>query len=320
LDKRFWRIYIGRLNRIRRHRKVKKNISYWVILVGITGYIFPITILQAQKKPDKAILSLIQAEKAFETDLSLRGQRLAYLNVLAEKSLVFRPEVTNGPAYYQKNTHFQGNLSWDPAWVEVSKDGYFGYSTGPYRNVLSDSTQFGDYVSIWIKEPYKTKWKLFVDGGTTHPKPSSSPVQVSYPSIVTQIYPSIYPGILEQSKDILLTTDILFATLMSTRTTVQAYEDYLTQDARFLEDGQNPVKGRDSVLQTLGSRKGYLVFRPAASFVGYSNDLGFTHGTGDFVDINRRTHHDKKFSYLRIWRLGNDGLWRIALELRMKKD
>lgn len=291
--------------------------SVWMAL----GILVPSKLVWAQKaKPDKAISTLIQAEKAFEQDLALRGPRLAYLNVLSQNSLVFRPGVTGGIEFYQKNKNLSGSLSWDPTYVEVSKDGYLGFTTGPYRYTKTeDSTIFGDYVSIWIKEPYKTKWKLFVDGGTIHPKPTI-PSPLTYPSIITQIYPSIYPGIIEQSKDVLLTTDILFATLMSTRTTVQAYEDYLTPDARLLEDGQSPVKGRDSVLMNLASHKGYLVFRPSASFVGYSNDLGFTHGTGDFVDMNRKTHKDKKFSYLRIWRLGSDGLWRIALELRVKKD
>lgn len=273
-----------------------------------------------KSKPDKAILSLLEAEKAFEQDIALRGQRAAYLNILTSNSLVFRPGVTGGLSYYQKNKISSGTLTWDPAWVEVSKDGYMGYTTGPYRYSTNDSISYGDYVSIWIKEPFKTKWKLFVDGGSSHPKPSNLNPSLSYSSFTTQAYPNIYPGIIEQSKDILLTTDVLFATLMSTRAPAEAYEDYLTPDARFLDDGQYPIKGKDSVLMNLASHKGYLVFRPAASFVGYSNDLGFTHGTGDFVDINRKTHRDKKFSYLRVWRLGADGLWRIALELRIKKE
>jgi hypothetical protein len=300
---------------------VKKLGAISVYFLGVLGFLFPQSLVFAQKnKPDKAISSLILAEKAFQQDMALRGQKLAYLNVLSDKSLVFRPVVSPGIHYYQTNKNPEGDLNWDPVWVEVSKDGYMGYTTGPYRYSNQDTTTYGDYVSIWIKEPYKTKWKLFVDGGDTHSKPVSSNPPLSYPSIITQDYPSIYPGIIDQSKDILLTTDILFATLMSTRTAVQAYEDYLTPDARLLEDGQNPVRGRDSILTNLASHKGYLVFRPSASFVGYSNDLGFTHGTGDFVDMNRKTHKDKKFSYLRIWRLGVDGLWRIALELRMKKD
>lgn len=280
----------------------------------------PLFITGQRIKPDKAISSLIFAEKSFEADMNRIGQKLAYLDVLTDNSLIFRPEITDGKSYYLKNNRNNGNLSWRPNWVEISKDGYFGYTTGPYRFSTTDTVFDGDYVSIWIRDPFKAKWKLFVDGGSAHGKPKGPVPSLSYPQTSTQVYPSIYPDLIEQSKDVLLSTDILFATLMSTRSSVEAYEDYLTPDARLLEDGRYPVKGKDSILLSLSAGKGNLFFRPSASYVDYANDMGFTHGTGDFVDINRKTHRDRKFSYLRIWRLGSDGLWRISLELRVKKS
>lgn len=299
--------------------KRKTRFSIQLFIQGVFVLI-PIVLWAQKIKPNKAFISLLQGDKAFQSDLINRGQRLAFLDVLSENSLVFRPEVTDGISYYLKSNKFQGTLTWEAAWAEISKDGYFGYTTGPYRYLIDDTTHYGEYLSIWLKDPFKTKWKLFVNGGTRHGKPTFPKVSVSYPAVSTDPYPTIYPGLIEQSKDILLSTDILFSTLMSTRSQSEAYEDYLTPDARWLEDGQFPVKGRDSILYNMSLHKGYLVLRPSASFVCYSNDMGFTHGTGDFVDINRKTHRDKKFSYLRIWRLAEDGLWRIALEIRMKKD
>jgi len=275
--------------------------------------------LAQRLKVDKSITSLITTEKNFEKEVFRLGQKAAYLSVLSDNSIVFRSEPQSGKKYYQSNTKFQGLLNWDPVWVEVSKDGYFGYTTGPYRFLLNDSTLYGEYVSIWIREPFQTKWKLFVDAGASHAKPLGPLPSLSYPTTVTQSYPSIYPGIIEQSKDILLSTDVLFASLMSTRTPVQAYEEYLSPDSRMIEDGHLPIKGKDSIILNMNLHKGYLFFRPNASYVDYANDMGFTYGAGEFVDANRKSKKDRKFSYLRIWRLGLDGLWRISLELRTRK-
>ncbi len=306
------------MKKIRRRRKLKAILRLIFLVFGLE-LVYPIASMAQKSKPDKAISSLISAEKVFEKNLYNKGQKAGFLEILTDNSLIFRPDVIDGISYYQKNTSFKGILNWDPAWVEVSKDGYFGYTTGPYKYMLNDTTYYGDYVSIWIRDPYQTKWKLFVDGGVSHEKPSTPPPSLSYPVIKTEVYPSIYPGLIEQSKDILLSSDVLFATLMSTRSSVKAYEDYLTPDARLLEDGTFPLKGKDSILLKVANQKGSLFFRPLASFVDYSNDMGFTHGTGDFVDFNRKTRKDRKFSYLRIWKLGVDGLWRITLEIRMKK-
>ncbi len=298
----------------------KISVQWLYLSLGLSGFVLSIPVSSQKLRPDKVIVTLLKAEKEFERDVNERGQKLAYLEVLTSPSLVLRPEVLDGRTFYLKSLSLSGDLHWDPVWAEVSKDGYFGYTTGPFRYGINDTILYGEYVSIWRREPFQTQWKLFVDGGINHSKPIMPTPSPNFPNTITQEYPAIFPSLIEQSKDILLSTDVLLATLMSTRSDASAYEDYLTKDARLLEDGHFPIKGKDSILSLLTHQKGYLFFRPAGSYVDYANDMGFTHGTGDFIDNNRKIHNDIKFSYLRIWRLGQDGLWRIALELRVRKS
>jgi ketosteroid isomerase-like protein len=66
-------------------------------------------------------------------------------------------------------------LSWIPLRAEISESGDLGYTFGgfAYRTKTKlgkDTTYYGNYVTIWRKQP-DGKWKFLVDGGTDTPHP-----------------------------------------------------------------------------------------------------------------------------------------------------
>ena len=296
--------------------KFKQNFLYWLCCVLFCGY--PNLGLHAQsKKGVDLITSLVQAEKNFAKDVANKGQRQGFLDVITPNAILFRPGPVNAQDFFQKKSIFHGSLLWTPTWAEISKDGYFGYTTGPYSFLINDTTYYGEYVSIWRRDPYQKKWQLFLDAGISHGKPHKPEESLAFPEHSVPTYPNIFPKVIAASKDILFATDELFATILNTRPTEKAYSDYLNPDSRLFLEGLYPIKGSDSILHYLSLSKGIYACHTTGAYVCYSRDMGFTYGKGEFIDAYRKKPKDHKFNYLRIWQKNNDGLWHIILEMHM---
>ena len=63
-------------------------------------------------------------------------------------------------------------LSWYPVKAEVGKSDDLGYTFGNWELYLKakDTTMYGNYISIWKKQPDGT-WKYVLDAGSNTPKP-----------------------------------------------------------------------------------------------------------------------------------------------------
>jgi ketosteroid isomerase-like protein len=66
-------------------------------------------------------------------------------------------------------------LGWTPLKAEISSSGDLGYTFGGFAYMTKtkfgkDTTFYGNYVTIWRKQP-DGKWKFLVDGGTDTPAP-----------------------------------------------------------------------------------------------------------------------------------------------------
>jgi ketosteroid isomerase-like protein len=63
-------------------------------------------------------------------------------------------------------------LRWKPVKAEVSQSDDLGYTFGDWELYLKakDTTMYGNYISIWKKQPDGT-WKYVLDAGSNTPKP-----------------------------------------------------------------------------------------------------------------------------------------------------
>lgn len=61
-------------------------------------------------------------------------------------------------------------ISWVPVDAEVAKSGELGYTWGNWKFIGRDTVLYGNYFTIWKKQPDGT-WKVALDGGNNTPKP-----------------------------------------------------------------------------------------------------------------------------------------------------
>jgi ketosteroid isomerase-like protein len=77
--------------------------------------------------------------------------------------------------YATKNSDSTLKVSWVASKAEVAASGDLGYTYGTYTDQLKtksgrDTTIYGNYVTVWKKQP-DGSWKFLVDGSTNTPKP-----------------------------------------------------------------------------------------------------------------------------------------------------
>lgn len=61
-------------------------------------------------------------------------------------------------------------LTWKPVFTDVAASGDIGYSWGNWKFVLPDTVVYGNYITVWKKQP-DGSWKMTFDAGNTSPPP-----------------------------------------------------------------------------------------------------------------------------------------------------
>ena len=118
---------------------------------------------------------IVQADKDMNALVSKEGFYKALL-AYADDSVV-KPQEGELPVIgkaaletYWSDKPDTKDISWQPYKAEASKSGDLGYTLGNWKLVSKDTTLYGNYYTIWKKQP-DGKWKFTVDGGNTTPRP-----------------------------------------------------------------------------------------------------------------------------------------------------
>src|ERR1043165_4031926 len=77
--------------------------------------------------------SLVEAERSFARTSITKGTKDAFMSVLAEESIIFRPRAVNGKKWFTENPGATTQLSWEPEFADISAGGDLGYTTGPWE-------------------------------------------------------------------------------------------------------------------------------------------------------------------------------------------
>lgn len=139
------------------------------LAIGITA----LSVTASAQLP-ASVKTLVEAERAFAAAATAKGQRDAFLEYLADDSLLFRPGPVPGKMFYRTRPVPPGQLSWGPVFADASLAGDYGVSTGPFE-FRKDPKQtdppngYGHFVSIWKKQRDGV-WKVEVDLGVSHDK------------------------------------------------------------------------------------------------------------------------------------------------------
>ncbi len=132
--------------------------------------------------------SLVSAERAFAQMSVAQGMKPAFLAVLADDSVIFRPRAVPGKKWMQDSPAAGGQLNWGPDYADIAASGDLGYTTGPweYRQKPEDApVAFGHYITLWRKQS-NGAWKVELDTGIGHGS-VAIPSKVDLPRLATSV-------------------------------------------------------------------------------------------------------------------------------------
>jgi ketosteroid isomerase-like protein len=122
---------------------------------------------------------------------------------------------------------------------------------------------------------------------------------------------------IEQEQEALLQTDIEFAQTSVERGAVEAFYQYLTDDALQLPNNAEPVMGRDIIRESMQKAPEVLLtWKPQKAEVARSGDLGYTWGTYEVKSQGPNGEEIIRYGkYLNIWKKQADGKWKVSVDM-----
>jgi ketosteroid isomerase-like protein len=265
---------------------------------------------------DQALESLIEAERSFAKASEEKGIRDAFLIFLDDSAIVFRPKPIKAKPLYAQRQQIPGSLSWKPIYADISLAGDMGYTTGPFeyrgRSEQDSADGCGFYVSVWQKQN-DDSWQVMIDAGINCPCPDTAIAEVIINQQRLRFANTTIPEVdVETEKSKLLKAEFEFAGSAALKGIVNAYQVYLADDIRYYRMGELPVVGKENVCSKVNKKSGTMFWKPMASDVAFSGDLGYTYG---IAQLKLDSGEIKSNSYLRIWKKNRNMTWKIVLDL-----
>jgi ketosteroid isomerase-like protein len=252
---------------------------------------------------------VVEAERSFEAVAGAQGIRQAYLDYLSIDSTIFRPGPVNGQEYWKASKDPASLLlSRNVTYADVSSNGMMGYTTGNWRlyeRGKSESfAKFGQYVTIWEKQ-LDGKWLATIDIGISHDKLPFSETDRTLKKGQTR----------DPNKRGWSPAD---ASMNFTRASMApealggAFEQFASDDIRFLRDDAPPILGKKDVIKA--TRKYRSIRFPTRIALFQSADMAYTWNPCKFADSDEGIEEG---NCLQVWKL-RDKKWWIVLSIYAK--
>jgi ketosteroid isomerase-like protein len=289
---------------------MKKLLSMLLVLCALVAS----GLAQKTDERDANLRSLVEAERGFARASIDKGTRAAFIDNLADDSILFRPRPVNGKKWMEEHKATPGVLTWQPIFADVSSAGEMGYTTGPWeyreKSLADQPIAHGQFVTVWKKQ-MNGAWKAAVDLGTVNPKPEKPAPDVTFPAG--------NPGNKKQKnleteagRLALVKMEDEFSKHLAAKTTVDAFLSYLADDVRLFRTGAFPAVGREAAGAMLAAKPGVLTWQVTKAEVSRSGDLGYSYGSYEFKAGDGKAESG---NYLRIWKKQPDGKWKVMLDL-----
>ncbi|MEX2131774.1 MAG: nuclear transport factor 2 family protein [Pseudohongiellaceae bacterium] len=266
-----------------------------------------------------------EADRNFSSAATTLGRTQAFLEVLAENSVVFRAGPVDAREVYTENQYLYrlDQVNWRSHYIDVSRAGDLGVSVGPNRftsnsgDVLRES--YGYIVGIWIKED--GQWKMFADVFVRLPGYLNLEVKPDFADTARLLQETAPPALVE-SNDLqtLIDADNVFGQSINFRGGQRAMIRFGLQNQRVYLPGMAPAVGVDAASAAYGkfmdshvATTNPVTMRYMGGYLASSKELGVTYGVMATVTDEGTTGFQA--SYLRVWRFSNANEWRIALEV-----
>lgn len=262
-----------------------------------------------ERVPGPDPMPLVENERAFAAAVAEKGVREGFLEFLARDAVSLVPEATCGYDYYEALEPTPMQVVWQPSFAEIAASGDLGYTTGPCEWRASKDAALpllsGHYVTIWRKQE-GGGWKVALDTGVSHdPNPD-----LATDTELWSNSPSASPEDPTGSRKSLVKAEAALSLDAGQHGVMAAYLDWIAPDVRVCRDGEFPARGAAGLAERIGDGNAKWTWLPTFAAVSSDGGLGYAYGEGS-------PDGEHQFSYLRIWRWGEDGRWRIAFDLHL---
>jgi ketosteroid isomerase-like protein len=240
-----------------------------------------------------ALKDMLENEYAFAQQAG-SGVRAAFLEYLAEDSLVLEPAPVPGRAFYAAAKDDAGSLEWYPELADLAGSDDLGFTTGPwvYKIGPGGTRIHGHFLTIW-KRDAACRWRVELDGGVSH-------------AVSTIIEPRLAPETSAYTTRSTPPLKLMAGDAVSHA--ISEFQDTARQDGfaagirtyardtgfRLYVDGVAPMG--------LAAANGYFTTHAIAGAWkedarGRSADSSLAYSVGELSDANQRSSH----SYVQIW-------------------
>ena len=284
--------------------------------ISIIIIAFPM--LTSAQEPDStsALFGMREAERNFARESVTYGRKSAFVNNLAEESVIFTDRwITSGRQHWKEIKPGPSVLKWEPEYMDIALSGDFGISTGPWEvqeyrpNSLPLAT--GYFLSVWQKDE-EGSWKVILDAGSVTPKVIGASHSFSYPPNADRPVPDYQSGRALTAASELMSREQEIFSKWKRSPSPDTYQAFLEPGARMQTNGHLPSANTDTIRTWISSAGIYLAWRTSGSGASDSGDMGYTYGyLENSLNDNKIIGH-----YVRIWKKQPGKSWLITLEMR----
>ena len=278
--------------------------------------IFPLAMAGQEPDSTSALFGMREAELNFSRESAANGRKAAFINNLAERSVIFTDRwITNGLQFLKEVKAGPSVLKWEPEYMDIALSGDFGISTGPWEvqeyrpNTAPLAT--GYYLTVWEKD-VKGTWKAILDAGSTTPPVSGTPHLFSFPDGADRKAEPYYGDKSSAAVAEISDRENGFLARWKEHPVPLTYMTFLSPGARMQLDGHLPATSVDTIMTWIADSGKLSAWRTTGSGAARSGDLGYTYGYFESAGAQPEiTGH-----YVRIWKRQPDKSWLIILEMR----
>jgi hypothetical protein len=240
-----------------------------------------------------ALRGLLETEYAFGQQARL-SVRAAFLEYLAEDSLVLQPTPTPGRAFYAAAKDNSDKLEWYPAMADLAGSDDLGFTTGPwiYTVAASGMQIHGHFLTIW-KRDATCRWRVEFDGGISHDAPTNAEPKLAPDQAQYTKRSAPPPKLIAEDASSRAISD--FQDTSRQDGFAAGLRTYArTSDFRFYTDGEVPM-GLAAANQYLTGHAILGAWKEDGR--GRSTDSTLAYSVGVLSDANRQSRH----AYVQIW-------------------
>lgn len=253
------------------------------------------------------VQKVIETEKAFAAASDAAGMKRAFLEFLADDSVMFAPEALNGKQYFRARAdNLPATLAWRPVFADVSANGVLGYTTGygEFRpnGRASEPVFYSDFATVWRRQAdgnYRAVLDIGISRGAKPGETADKIVASSPPEVISSA------GNKTSAADFVNAFYDDAAEKGLTRT----YRKFADAAVRFLRDGAPTISGKAAAPAEPGKTK--VSFGKNMTLQSADN-LAYAVTTYQFKDKAGKA--TETGNLVQIWKRQANGDWRIVLD------